>query len=317
MPGSIRASDSSEPAAAGAGLGATGGARDRRPRPPAGPRWRWLGTRSGTGSGAAFAFLAVVVAVAVFPGIVARDDPLRMDTEAVLASPSLAHVFGTDQFGRDILSRVAFGARTSLSYALLATGISVAIGTSVGVSTAFYAGAVDATVMRLIDVLMAFPGILLALIVVTLLGPGLTNAMIAVGIGQVPAFTRVVRGAALGVIHNLYVEAARSAGAPGLWVMRRHLVPNIRHVVLVLATLGYGTAILIGASLSFLGLGAQPPTPEWGSMLETARGYLQSNWWVGVLPGVVLGATLLSINIVGDQLRDILDPSLRLDWSGR
>lgn len=316
MPGSIRASDTSEPAQAIVAPDKPGGPGPGGPAPGR-TRQRWLGKRPGTGSRAAFAFLAVIVAVAVFPGLVARDDPLRMDTDAVLAAPSLAHVFGTDQFGRDILTRVAFGARTSLSYAMLATGISVAIGTSVGVSTAFYAGAFDATVMRLVDILMAFPGILLALIVVTLLGPGLTNAMIAVGIGQVPVFTRVVRGAALGVTHNLYVEAAHSAGAGGFWVMRRHLLPNIRHVVLVLATLGYGTAILIGASLSFLGLGAQPPTPEWGSMLETARGYLQSNWWVGVLPGVVLGATLLSINIVGDQLRDLLDPSVRLEWSGR
>jgi peptide/nickel transport system permease protein len=276
-------------------------------------RLRRLRQRSSAGSRTAFAFLAVVVALAVFPRLAVRDDPVRMDPDAVLSAPSVVHPFGTDEFGRDILCRVVFGAQTSLSYALLATAISVAIGTSVGVSTAFYAGRFDSIVMRLIDILMAFPGILLALIVVTLLGPGLTNAMIAVGIGQAPAFSRVVRGAALAVKHTLYIEAARGMGAPGLWVMRRHMLPNVRHVVLVLATLGYGTAILIGASLSFLGLGAQPPTPEWGSMLETARGYLQTNWWVGILPGIVLGATLLSINIVGDQIRDVLDPSLRLE----
>jgi peptide/nickel transport system permease protein len=160
---------------------------------------------------------------------------------------------------------------------------------------------------------MAFPGILLALIVVTLLGPGLTHAMVAVGIGQTPGVGRVVRSATLGTKSSDYVDASRAAGGSGAWIMRRHLLPNIRHVILVLATLGYGAAILVGASLSFLGLGAQPPTPEWGSMLETARGYLQTNWWVGVLPGVVLGATLLCVNIVGDQLRDLLDPSLRLD----
>ena len=213
----------------------------------------------------------------------------------------------------DILSRVAFGARTSLSYAMLATSISLAPGTAIGVSTAFYAGRFDNVVMRIVDVLMAFPGILLALIVVALLGPGLTNAMIAVGIGQAPSFSRVVRGATLAVKTSVFIEAAQGMGASGLWVMWRHILPNVRYVVLVLATLGYGAAILIGASLSFLGLGAQPPTPEWGSMLETARGYLKTNWWVGILPGVVLGATLLSINVVGDQLRDIFDPSLRLE----
>jgi ABC-type dipeptide/oligopeptide/nickel transport system permease subunit len=167
--------------------------------------------------------------------------------------------------------------------------------------------------MRIIDVLMAFPGILLALIVVTLLGPGLTHAMVAVGIGQTPGFGRVARSATLSVQNHLNNAAYNGHGAPGDWFKWRHILPNVRHVILVLATLSYGTAILVGASLSFLGLGAQPPAAEWGSMLETARNYLQSNWWVGVLPGLVLGATLLCVNIVGDHLRDILDPSLRLE----
>ena len=269
--------------------------------------------RSNGASRAASIFLALIVVLAVAPALVTRFDPVAMNPEAVLAPPSAAHPFGTDEFGRDIASRVVYGARTSLSYAVLAMAISVAVGTLIGVTTAYYAGAYDSLVMRAVDVLMAFPGILLALIVVTLLGPGLTHAMIAVGIGQTPGVGRVVRSATLGAKSSLYIEASRAIGGSGGWIMWRHLLPNIRHVVLVLATLGYGAAILVGASLSFLGLGAQPPAPEWGSMLETARGYLQSNWWVGVLPGVVLGATLLSVNIVGDQLRDILDPSLRLD----
>ncbi len=236
-----------------------------------------------------------------------------MDPVAVLGAPSTAHPFGTDEFGRDILTRVVFGARTSLGYALLATAISVGLGTSVGVTAGFYGGRFDNALMRGVDILLAFPGILLALIVVTLLGPGLTNAMIAVRIGQAPAFSRVVRGATLGVKNSQYVEAARGVGASAARVIWRHILPNVRHVVFVLGSLGYGAAILIGASLSFLGLGAQPPAPEWGSMLETARGYLQSSWWIGVLPGAVLGATLLSINVVGDLLRDVLDPSLRLE----
>ena len=257
--------------------------------------------------------LAAVVLVAVVPRAAARYDPTEIDPDAVLAAPSARHPFGTDEFGRDILSRVAFGARTSLGYAVLATAISVTLGTLVGVTTGFYGGRFDAVAMRLVDVLMAFPGILLALIVITLLGPGLTNAMVAVGLGQAPGFSRVVRSATLDVKSVQYVEAARALGATASGVIWRHIVPNTRHVIFVLATLGYGTAILIGASLSFLGLGAQPPAAEWGSMLETARGYLQTHWWVGVLPGVVLGATLLCINVVADQLRDILDPSLRVD----
>ena len=260
----------------------------------------------------ALAFLTVVVALALMPQLVARYDPIEMDPDAVLAPPGANHPFGTDEFGRDILTRVVFGARTSLRYAVLATSIGVVMGGLVGVSTGFYSGVFDGVLMRIVDILMSFPGILLALIIITLLGPGLTNAMIAVGIGQVPAFSRVVRSATLSVRGTQYIEAARSIGAGGLQIMMRHIMPNVQHVVFVLATLGYGNAILIGASLSFLGLGAQPPTPEWGSMLEEARGYLQTNWWVGVLPGVVLGTTLLSVNILGDQLRDLLDPSLRL-----
>jgi peptide/nickel transport system permease protein len=262
---------------------------------------------------AAAAFLAAVIIFAVAPKLLTRFDPNAVDAVALLAAPSAAHPFGTDEFGRDILTRVLFGARTSLSYAFLATFVSVALGAGIGVTTGFYGKRFDSVVMRGVDILLAFPGILLALIVVTLLGPGLTNAMIAVGIGQAPGFSRVVRGATLGVKSSQFVEAAQGLGATAGRVMWRHIVPNVGHVIFVLASLGYGTAILIGSSLSFLGLGAQPPTPEWGSMLETARGYLQTNWWVGVLPGVVLGATLLSINIVSDQLRDILDPSLRLD----
>jgi len=273
---------------------------------------RWA-RRASVPSAASVFFLAVVVLIAVAPRIATGYDPTQIDPDAILSAPSVRHPFGTDEFGRDILARVAFGARTSLGYAVLATAISVTLGTVVGVTTGFYGGRFDNLVMRGVDVLMAFPGILLALIVITLLGPGLTNAMIAVGLGQAPGFSRVVRGATLDVKNVQYVEAARAIGATSHGVMWRHIVPNTRHVIFVLATLGYGTAILLGASLSFLGLGAQPPAAEWGSMLETARNYLQSNWWVGVLPGVVLGATLLCINIVGDQLRDILDPSLRVD----
>ncbi len=287
--------------------------------PTRGERWppaRWIRRayrRASPASIGAAGFLVVVVLVAIAPSALTRSDPNQMDPVAVLGAPSIAHPFGTDEFGRDILTRVVFGARTSLSYALLATAIGSILGTSIGVTAGFYGGRVDNVVMRGVDILLAFPGILLALIVVTLLGPGLTNAMIAVGIGQAPAFSRVVRGATLGVKTSQYVEAAQGLGATGARVIWRHVVPNVRHVVFVLGSLGYGTAILIGASLSFLGLGAQPPTPEWGSMLETARGYLQTDWWIGIWPGAVLGATLLSINIVGDLLRDILDPSLRLE----
>ncbi len=182
------------------------------------------------------------------PRTLTRFDPNAMNAVAVLASPSVVHPFGTDEFGRDILTRVVFGARTSLSYALVATVVSVVLGASIGVTTGFYGKRFDNLVMRGVDILLAFPGILLALIVVTLLGPGLTNAMIAVGIGQAPGFSRVVRGATLGVKNSQYVEAAQGLGATAGGVMWRHIVPNVSHVIFVLASIGYGTAILIGAS---------------------------------------------------------------------
>jgi peptide/nickel transport system permease protein len=262
-------------------------------------------------SGPAALFIAVVAAVALYPRLVSTTDPTLIQGNLILASPEAGHPFGTDEYGRDLLSRVAYGARTSLRFALVATTISIVASTAVGSFTAYQGGRVDRIVMRLVDVLMAFPGILLALIVVALLGPGLGQATIAVGVGQAPTYVRVVRGSALTVRHRLYVEAAQALGAPGSRIVWRHLFPNIRHTVLVLATLGFAEAILIGASLSFLGLGAQPPTPEWGAMLGEARGYLASAWWTAALPGGVLAATLLSLNIVGDQIRDILDPRLR------
>lgn len=267
----------------------------------------------GRGSFVTVGFLAAVSCVAFFPQILARHDPVEVVPEQILQPPTSRYPFGTDQFGRDILARVAYGARTTLGFAMIATTISVGLSTTFGSLAAFYGGQVDGIMMRLVDVLMAFPGILLALIVIALLGPGLAQAMLAVGFGQAPAFTRIVRGAGLVVRSQQYIEAAHAMGAPDAWIVRRHLLPNIRHTILVLMTLGFGAAILIGSSLSFLGLGAQPPTPEWGSMLGDARGYVRTHWWVPTLPGVVLAATLLCINTVGDQIRDVFDPRLKLE----
>lgn len=276
-----------------------------------GTRVRWLRRRFSVVGLLAAVFLAGVGVTAIVPQKISPYDPTLVQPDLVLEPPSVAHVFGTDQYGRDVLSRIVFGARTSLRFALIATSISLSLSTAFGTLAAFYRGRLDSVIMRLVDVLMAFPGILLALIVVALLGPGLTQATFAAGFGQAPSFIRVVRGSAFAAGNNLYVEAAQAAGASGRRIIWRHILPNIRHTVLVLGTLGFGEAILIGASLSFLGLGAQPPTPEWGGMLGEARGYLASNWWTAVLPGSVLGATLLCLNILGDQLRDMLDPRLR------
>jgi ABC-type dipeptide/oligopeptide/nickel transport system permease subunit len=300
----------SEPALLAAA--SAGGAGALPPRTPTvRRRFRRVAGRFRGVSGPAAVFILLVAAAAVYPHLISPYNPTTIQGNSTLLPPGSGHPFGTDEYGRDVLSRVAFGARTSLRFALLATTISITASTAVGVFAAYYSGRFDAVVMRLVDVLMAFPGILLALIVVALLGPGLGQATIAVGFGQAPTFVRIVRSSALAVQHRLYVEAARALGVPGYRILWRHLFPNIRHTVLVLTTLGFAEAILIGASLSFLGLGAQPPTPEWGAMLGEARGYLASAWWTAALPGGVLAATLLSLNIVGDQLRDLLDPRLR------
>lgn len=266
----------------------------------------------GPWGGVTFGFLVLVVVLAAFPRIVVRHDPIEVTPEQILAPPGADFLFGTDQYGRDIFSRVVYGGRTSLGFALMATIISVGLSTVAGTVSAYYGGRLETLLMRTVDILMAFPGILLALIVVALLGPGLATAMIAVGFGQAPAFTRIVRSATLVVKNQQYIEAARAMGAPDVWIMRAHVLPNVRYTVIVLMTLGFGASILIGASLSFLGLGAQPPTPEWGSMLGDARGYVRTHWWVPTLPGLVLAATLLCINLVGDQIRDLLDPRLKL-----
>lgn len=260
----------------------------------------------------ALVFLMVVGVVAVVPQLIARYDPIEIIPESILMAPHLAHPFGTDQFGRDILSRVAFGARVSLGFASGVTLISVSLSTLIGTLVGYRQGRLDSLVMRIIDVFMAFPGILLALVVISLLGPGLVAAMFAVGLGQTPAFIRIVRSATLAIQHEVYVEAARAVGASDLRILHRHIFPNVMHTILVLSTLGFGAAILIGSSLSFLGLGAQPPTPEWGSMLGSARHYFRTSWWVPTLPGAILAATLLSVNMIGDQLRDIFDPRLRV-----
>lgn len=267
---------------------------------------------TGAGGMVAFGFLVVIAFVVVFPQTLARHDPVDVVPDRLLTPPGREFLFGTDQYGRDIFSRVVYGARISLGFALIATTISVGLSTIAGTLAAFYGGRLDSVMMRGIDILMAFPGILLALIVIALLGPGLATAMVAVGFGQAPAFTRIVRSATLVVKNHQYIEAAHAMGARDPWIMRAHILPNVRYTILVLMTLGFGAAILIGASLSFLGLGAQPPTPEWGSMLGDARGYVRTHWWVATLPGLVLAAALLCINLVGDQIRDLFDPRLKL-----
>jgi peptide/nickel transport system permease protein len=257
------------------------------------------------------AILGSLALMAVFAPLFAPEEPNAMIPGDALVSPRAEYPMGTDQFGRDILSRIIFGARLSLQVGFIAVGIASAIGITLGMISGYYGRWIDGAIGILIDIMLAFPGILLALAIVAVLGASLTNLMIAVGISTVPAYARLIRGAVLSARELTYVEAARVVGAQDRTIMFRHIMPNVIAPTIVLATLGIGQAILIGAALSFLGLGPKPPTPEWGAMLSTGRNFLQQAWWITLFPGLAIMLTVLSINMLGDGLRDALDPRLR------
>ena len=221
------------------------------------------------------------------------------------------YLLGTDQFGRDVASRVLYGARLSLTVGLIAVWIAVGVGAPIGLVSGFYGGRLDVFAMRVMDVLLAFPGILLALAIVSVLSPGLGNVMIAVGLAAVPTYARLTRASVLSARELLYVEAARAMGGRDRFILARYILPNVVAPLIVTSTLGLGTAILSAAALSFLGLGSPPPTPEWGRMLSEGRDYLREAWWISTFPGLAIMLTVLAMNLLGDGLRDVLDPRLK------
>jgi peptide/nickel transport system permease protein len=255
--------------------------------------------------------LAVLILAAIFAPVVAPTDPITQNTQAIRQPPSTAHLFGTDSFGRDVFSRVIYGGRKSLPVGLVAVSIAAIVGVSLGLMAGYYGRFVDVIVMRAADLMLAFPGILLAMALVAILGTSLFNLMLAVGIASIPEYVRVVRGTVLSVREMEYVTAARVSGARDRSIMIRHILPNILPPVIVLATLGIAGAILLGSTLSFLGLGIQPPTPEWCNMLSDGRSMMRHFWWVSFFPGLAIMLTVLAINLLGDGLRDALDPRLR------
>lgn len=253
--------------------------------------------------------LIVVVASAVFAPAVAPHDPLKADFTAILQAPGGEYLLGTDEIGRDVLSRLIYGARASLQAGFLAILIAAGIGVPLGLISGYFRGWLDEVViMRLTDAVMAFPVIILALALTTALGAGLTTAMIAIGVVYVPIFVRLARAQALSLREAEFVEASRSLGLRSVPIMFRHVFPNMFSAILVQASLSVAAAILVESSLSFLGLGVQPPTPSWGSMLRTGTGYLTSAPWTSFWPGLAIFVTVLGINLFGDGLRDVLDP---------
>jgi peptide/nickel transport system permease protein len=258
------------------------------------------------------AILAALALMALAAPWLSPRDPIKTSPREALQAPGSRFVLGSDQFGRDVASRALHGARISLTVGLIAVAIAVALGTPVGLVSGYYGGRVDGFMMRIVDVLLAFPGILLALAIVTVLSPGLNNVMIAVGLAAVPNYARLVRASVLSAREQLYVEAARALGSRDVSVVARYILPNVVAPLIVTGTLGLGTAILSAAALSFLGLGSQPPQPEWGRMLSEGRDYLREAWWISTVPGVGIMLTVLAMNLLGDGLRDVLVPRLKM-----
>jgi peptide/nickel transport system permease protein len=257
------------------------------------------------------ALIALVVLVAIAGPALVPHDPLKPVPLERLQPPSEAHPFGTDSLGRDILSRVIYGARISLMIGLISVAISLVPGTLLGLAAGYFGGRADSLIMRLMDMLLAFPAILLAIFITAILGPSLPNTMVAVGIVYIPHYARIVRASVLSLKEQLFVQAIGHLGGGHLRILGRHILPNAMPPIIVYATLGMGTAVLQAAALGFLGLGAQPPQPEWGAMLSEGRQYIQNAPHVAAFPGVAILVLVLGFNLFGDGLRDVLDPSLR------
>jgi peptide/nickel transport system permease protein len=258
------------------------------------------------------AFIALLVLLALLAPVLAPFNPIETRPALAYQPPGAGHLLGTDNLGRDVVSRVIWGARVSLQVGVISVTIGLLAGVTLGVLAGYRGGWTDTLVMRFIDALLAFPAILLAIAITSALGAQLQNAMIAIGIVNVPIFARLSRSQVLQVRATEYVQAARVAGGGALRIVARHVLPNIANPLIVQATLTIALAILAEATLSFLGLGSQPPTPSWGFDLNVARGYLVNNfWWMAIGPGTAILLTVLCFNFLGDAIRDALDPRLR------
>jgi peptide/nickel transport system permease protein len=280
------------------------------PHPGPWRRVRRLAARSKAGT-AALAVIAAFIVIALASPLLAPADPLYQDYDALLTAPSAAHPFGTDQVGRDLLSRVMYGTRVSLVVGLISVGIAIVVGTPIGLVSGYFRGLLDDVLMRIIDAFIAFPSLILALAIVTVLKPSVFNVMLAIGVTYIPIFARLMRSQVLSIRTYDYVSAARSLGANDTRIMLRHVLPNALSPIIVQATLGLGFAVLAEASLGYLGVGVQPPTPTWGSALNQGAPLLERAPWLSIFPGLAILILVLAFNLLGDALRDQLDPRLR------
>jgi peptide/nickel transport system permease protein len=255
--------------------------------------------------------LVLLLLAALLAPVLAPYEPAQVSTGAPLEPPGTHHLFGTDRYGRDLLSRILYGARLSLPIGLAAVGFAMVSGSLLGLVTGFAGRWVDDVGSKVIDIMLGFPPIMLALLIIAVLGIGLVNVVLAVGIAGTPRFARIVRGSTIAVRENDYVEAARALGISNTRILFRHILPNVQGPIIVLATLYLGRAILESSALGFLGMGVQPPTPEWGTMLSEGREFMRYAPWLMIFPGLALFVTVVSINLLGDWLREVLDPRLR------
>lgn len=255
--------------------------------------------------------ICILILAAVLAPWIAPYHYAQQDLMASFEPPSWKHLLGTDDYGRDILSRIIYGAQISLQVGLLAVTMAMVLGGLLGAVSGYYGGTVDSVIMRLMDVVLSIPQILLAIAVAAALGPGLLNLTIAVGVSALPTFARLIRGSVLSIVGQEYIEAARCIGASDRWIIMKHLLPNCSAPIIVQATLRVAQSILTTASLSFLGLGIQPPFPEWGGMLASARGFIRDYAYMAVSPGLAIMIVIMALNFLGDGLRDAMDPKLK------
>lgn len=255
--------------------------------------------------------ILLLIFCAIFADYIAPYDYAKQDLKNALLFPSKEHIFGTDEYGRDIFSRIVYGSRISLQVGFIAVGISLIVGGTLGAIAGYYGNISDNIVMRFMDVLLSIPPLLLDIAIVAALGPGLVNLMIATGISSIPGYARIVRASILSIKDQEFVEAARAIGTNDILIITKHILPNCMAPVIVHSTLGIAFAILSAAGLSFIGLGIQPPTPEWGSMLSSGRMYIRDYWHMTIFPGLAIAITIFGLNVLGDGLRDALDPKLK------